>query len=789
MKRFTFKKIKQRSPAFLLPVLLGFSALAVHGQVQNNGNLYIGSGVSLYVASGVYNFGSSPATTATYKSSSDYGKVFFASGVTTSGASDSHYINGYASFNGSGSFLFPVGEAGVYAPVKVESGNMVVTDAAYYHIAPASLGTNLGSTLTGISSTEYWDVKGTAAAATITLTWRQSSNVTAFSAGEINNVVVAGYNSTTAKWEELTSAPDYISALGDYSNITEGSVTATGVDLNTYRYFTLGGKEDGCAPLIASSGIVKTWNGSSWSPSAPTLQDPVVINAPYSGNLICNSLVLNADVNLANGQYLEIVYGCTGSGKVNMDSEASIVQRSTTAAAPVVSLVKTTGLKRRYDYVYWGTPVAENFYSQIDNAIAQGQAVSGAFDQKYKYVTGTGGGWQPLTAVTNGKGFITRVKQQAPFTDATTQAKIDFPINGTANNGDVTVSVANNPASLNGGTSYELLANPYPSALDASRFLRANDMLDGTLYFWTASTASTGSGNTNQYTQADYAVWNLAGTVVTSPSSQLPNGKIASGQGFRVKALGSGTISYTNCMRITNGNDNFFKMSEEDTQERDRFKLTMTGDNGVFSQIQIGYFEEATSGYDRLYDAGRNSVSTSQLYSFIDTQKLSINTRPAFEVTDIVPLGVSKGSGDEGEFTISVSDQEGVFTQGVKIYLYDSEYGIYRDLSLMPYTFPIESSSQNDRFYVVYQLPSLDTEEVSETTAVAYIKNKQINISANSPLKTVEVYDLAGRLVQQYGDLNGNVLTKDFNHEEAIYIAKITLANGVVTGAKLINIK
>lgn len=780
------KRLNYKSHLFIAGI---FSITNMVAQVQNNGNVYIASGASFYVASGTYNFGSTPASTATFKNSSGYGKIIFASGVTTNGASSNHYTNGYASYNGNNAFLFPVGDAGVYAPVKIATGSSLATDAAYYITNPSTLGSALGTTLTGISSTEYWDIKGTASSATISLTWRASSNVASLTSNNINNIIVVGYNSTTAKWEELVSAPDYVSVLGGFSNLTEGSVTATGVDLNTYRYFTIGGKEDGCAPLITSSGIIKTWNGSSWSPSPPTLLDPVVINGTYSGNLICNSLVLNADIYLSNGQYLEIVYGCTGSGKVNMESEASIVQRSTTAPAPVISLVKTTGLKRRYDYVYWGTPISEDFYTQLDNAIAQGQTTAGAFDQKYKYVTGAGGGWQTLTSVANGKGFIARVKQQAPFIDATTQARIKLPLTGTANNGDVTVSVTNNAASPNGGTSYELLANPYPSAIDASRFLRANDLLDGTLYFWTASTASTGSGNTNQYTQADYAVWNLAGNVVTSPSSQLPTGKIASGQGFRVKALGTGSISYTNCMRITNGNDNFFRMTEEDTQQRDRFKLTMTGENGVYSQIQIGYFNEATSGYDRLYDAGRNSVSTSQLYSFIDTQKLSINTRPAFEITDIVPLGVSKGSGDSGDFTISLSNQEGVFAQGVKVYLYDSEYGIYRDLTLHPYTFPIEAASQNDRFYVVYQLPTLNTDDVSQAMATAYIKNNQLVVTANTLLESVEVYDLTGRMVEVYEKISDTRLTKDFHHEEAVYAIKIKLSNGMYTGAKLINIK
>ncbi|AWH83699.1 hypothetical protein HYN59_00575 [Flavobacterium album] len=783
MKRLTLKKDICRIGSVFFLVLAN---AANYAQVQNNGHLYIAQNASLYVASGAYNFGANPATTATFKSNSSYGKLLFASGAFVTGASNNHYTDGYAAYNGSDDFLFPVGDAGMYAPVQVTAGSAGTTDAAYYHADPATIGTSRSDELVALSSSEFWDVKGLSTGASVTLTWRTASAIAALTDNELNNLVVAGFNSTTSKWEVLSSFADYMSVLGNVSTFSIGSAMAGNVDLTVYRYFTFGAIEDGCAPLVASIGFAKTWDGSSWSPSAPTLQDPVVINGPYSGNLSCNSLELNANITLLDGEYLEIVHGCTGTGQVIMAGEASVVQRSTTATAPKITLTKTTRPKRRFDYVYWGTPIAEDFYSQLANAIAQGQSTAGAFDQKYKYVTGAGGGWQALTAITNGKGFITRVKQQAPFTDAVAQAEINLPITGVANNGDVTVTVANNPASPNGGTSYELLANPYPSAIDAAKFLRANTSLDGTLYFWTAASSNNGSAN---YAQADYAVWNLAGTVVTSPSSQLPTGKIASAQGFRVKALGNGTVTYTNCMRITNGNDNFFRMSAEDAQDRDRFKLTMTAANGVFSQIQIGYFEEATMGYDRLYDAGRNSVSTSQLYSFIDTQKLSINTRPAFEITDVVPLGVSKGTEDGGEFTISISQKEGIFNEGnIIVYLYDSAYGIYHDLSVQPYTFSVTDAAVNDRFFVVYQQP-LGNDDLSRTAAMAYIKNGQLSVKANTDLQSVAVYDLAGRLIELYHHLEGTELTKAFNHEEAVYMAKITLSNGSVAGAKLINIK
>ena len=205
------------------------------------------------------------------------------------------------------------------------------------------------------------------------------------SANNLPNLIIAGWNGT--QWVEIPSSVDAVSILGGASTLASGSITTTSeVNLATYQYFTLAGK-DGCAPLIASSGNTKTWNGT-WSPSEPTLADPVVINSPYSGSLVANSLQLNNNITLADGETVEIVNGVTGTGKIIMSSEAVVVQRNSISAAPNIELTKTTRAMRRYDYVYWGTPIAGNFFSQLNGAVAQGYATTGAFDQKFKFVPG-----------------------------------------------------------------------------------------------------------------------------------------------------------------------------------------------------------------------------------------------------------------------------------------------------------------------------------------------------------------------------------------------------------------
>jgi hypothetical protein len=769
-------------------VFTTYSGLA---QIYNNEPLFIGDNGYVYVGSNTYYFGNGNGQTKTSRTTSSYGKLIFSSASSTAGASDSHYLDGYGRVITTVPFIFPVGQSGVYAPAQVTPSSAAPIDAAYFRSSATTVGSSLDTSIASVSPVEYWNINGSANAI-LSLTWRASSNLSNLVIST-NDITIIGYDGT--KWVEIPSTVDTTSIMGGSSTITSGSITSiSSIDLSNYSYFSFGAKGNSCPPLISSSGNTKTWNGS-WSPSAPTLADPVIINSAYTGNsFACNSLVLNADVTLADGQNVEIVNGVTGTGKFIMSSEASVVQRASGVPAPNIELTKKTrNVMRRYDYIYWGTPIAGNFFSQLANAQAGSATLADAFDLKYKYVTGAGGGWQPLTATETGKGFITRIKLQTPFIDASTTDFINLKFTGVANNGDISVPVTNNPAAPNGGTSHPLLANPYPSAIDADKFLTENTAIDGVVYIWTAATLNNGSGQL--YSQADYIAYTLAGAVIPTNIATTFNGKIASGQGFRVKALNpTGNVTFTNCMRLLDNNNQFYKSSNSITltEVRDRFKLNMTGGNGVFSQILIAYMPQASLNYDRLYDAGRNSVSTAQLYSVFegDGRKLAINARPSFFVTDVVPLGVSKSDTTSENFTISITEKEGIFnSSSVTVYLHDILLDTYFDLSTGDYTFSTNTTSLLSRFEIVYQNGALSTDEFDNYTVHANLNNQTLSVKSSIPMTNVQIFDITGKKIYESNIENAIVFTTPFNNPQAVYIARVKLDNGKTANIKLVNEK
>ena len=772
--------------------------LASQAQVQNNGKLYVADNASFYIESGDYAFGTG-SNTETSRTASIFGKLQKGPSVTVSGAASGAglFVNGYVSTLSASYFLLPTGQNTTYAPIGITNAAVASGVTAAYSDGTPANSANLDLTLAALFTTGSWNVNGDNAK--LTLLW--SSDISALST-VIANLTVAGYNTTTSKWEAITST----SITG---SLASGTIeTTNAINLSNYSAFTLAKKGTICAEVFAATGTTKTWNGT-WSPSAPSeIDNAVIAGAGSPGSFVCNSLAVNANISLTDGQTIEVVNAITGSGTITMSSQASVLQRNDASGISTpISLTKSTrnGMYA-YDYNYWGSPLkqSENTFALLataraytnDNTTPSG--VVGALDNFYKYVAGdtsASGGWQTLTSnPTVGAGFITRIKNQAPFASFGTQNTTDhinLTFAGTANNGTITVPIANSLASPASSRNYNLLSNPYTSAIDADKFLEYNTDLDGAVYIWKATTPSTGAPGSS-YSRADYIAYTRAGSTAESGiSATVFNGKIATGQGFKVKAntaTGTGTATFNNCMRVSGNNDQFMRSSNNTTI--DRYKLNFNGVNNVGNQILIAYMPQTTLGYDRMYDAELSSVSPAQMYSLLDntSTQLGINARPAFATNDVVALGVDKSNATPENFSIAIADKEGVF-QGtaINVLLHDKLLHIYQNLSNGPYNFTSNSAALQGRFEIVYQEAALGNAEFDTTNVIATLNNQALKITASLPITNVAVYDIAGRLVTNLTIDNQQQVNQPFLFANGVYIVKIKLNNGATATQKLLN--
>lgn len=777
---------------FFIFFCLGFNGL--QAQVQNNGNLHIGDNGSLYLQSGDFAFGTGSATT-TSRTASTYGKLQLGATATTSGAATGAnlFVNGYVSTFSSLYTVLPTGQTTTYAPIGII--NAAVTSgvsAAYVHGTPAN-STLLSSSIAALYSVGSWNAYGDNVK--ITLLW--NSDISTLSAA-IADLTVAGFNIAGNKWVAIPSA----SITG---STTSGSVTTTSdVNLASYSAFTLAKKGFTCAysaPTLGVNGPDVTWNGT-WSSTPDITSKVTILSSGNPGSFNCYSLNVNGNtISFTNGQSVLVGYEISGTGLIKLSSEASIFQinDASTFTTPVEITKSTRAGMYAYDYIYAGSPLTTNSFSQLSNAQAFNAAntastgIADAFDLKFNYVSGdasAAGGWQTLTQTSPGKGFIMRIKQQAPYATFGTPSDdhINIKFTGNANNGVITTPVLNIVASPNSPRNNNLLANPFPSAIDADKFLEYNTDLDGAVYVWKSQTASTGAPGSS-YAAGDYIAYTRAGVTRDGTVGTTPfNGTISSGQAFLVKsnfAGGTGNATFNNCMRVV-ANSTLLRTNNT----IDRYKLNLTGANNVGNQILVAYMPEGTLAYDRMYDAELNTVSPAQMYSILDntTTQLGINARPTFATTDVVAIGVDKSNTTSENFSIAIAEKEGIFDgTAINVLLHDKLLHIYQNLSNGPYNFTSNSAQLQGRFEIVYQEAALETAGFDTTNVIATLSNQALKITASLPISNVAVYDIAGRLVTNLAIDNQQQVNQPFLFANGVYIVKIKLNNGATATQKLLN--
>ena len=356
-----------------------------------------------------------------------------------------------------------------------------------------------------------------------------------------------------------------------------------------------------------------------------------------------------------------------------------------------------------------------------------------------------------------GKGYIIRAPQ---YFDPVATATFTGAFTGTPNNGDYPVDIVKT-----GVNDLNCIGNPYPSAINAKKFIEGNPGAFGlvnpgtTLYFWTHNTAITG----NNYTFDDYATYNFTGGVGTGASSAglnnaSPNGMIAAGQSFMVQGVieGTTTATFTNAMREIGNNTQFFRL-QNDEIEKSRVWLALKNNEGVYKQILVGYIENATDGFDNGFDGETLEAGNSaSFYSILDTKKLAIQGRGNnFNETDQIQLGFK--STLVGNFEIDLSDFDGLF-ENQTVYLEDTMLHIIHNLNENPYSFTTEAGTFDARFVLRFTNVSLGISELDfNSNAVIVYKNAAQKIVINSrvkEMKSIRIFDTLGRLIWHSENVN-----------------------------------
>ena len=513
--------------------------------------------------------------------------------------------------------------------------------------------------------------------------------------------------------------------------------------------------------LLAPCSITTTYSNGNWSNGLPILTQKAVITSNFTATADLSACTLditnNAVVNVPSGLNFIISGAVTVAPTANLtfQNNANLLQTSNTSNIGNITIKRNSATLMRLDYTLWSSPVSGQVLQSFSPlTMASRFYTYNPVSNLYQMVA-----TPAATNFTLATGYLIRMPDNHP----TIPTIWNGTFTGNPNNGTVTI-----PTAI--GT-YNAIGNPYPSTLSANSFITLNNISEA-LYFWR---------KTNNTNNTSYATYTLAGGVSNSGSDPLnlkPNGSIAIGQGFIAKAT-STNLSFTNAMRTTSNSAPFLKT----TTNTNRIWLNLTNSSDVFCQTLIAYLPEATLGIDAAIDGRFFNDSQTALTSIISNEEFSIQGRPMpFDTNDIVSLGFK--SEFTGNFTISLSGFDGLFTGNQPVFLKDNLTNMIQDLKNGDYTFATTIGVFNSRFELLFQNPLAITSQIfSSNSVIIYKQNQEIVInSGNIIMSNIKVFDVTGHLLLEKSNINATEtkIVKD-NSNEVLIITITSKTNQKIT--------
>ncbi|MGI9545399.1 MAG: hypothetical protein ACR2MX_19205, partial [Cyclobacteriaceae bacterium] len=440
-------------------------------------------------------------------------------------------------------------------------------------------------------------------------------NIETTNAGGITDTGVAVY--TGANCGSLTQIDcDADSGPGFFSVINLTGLPNTLVYIRVWEYQNNNFGDFNIVAYSPECPLSTRWNGSSWNNGLPNAFTSAVINNDYDtatdGSFESCDCQINSNdvVNIRANDYITVHNDLTVNGTLEVRHEGSLVMTNDDGAVNVAGTLnvhKTTTPFDQYDYTYWSSATAnETIGSALATSVANRIY---SFDTSV-FDSSNNSGWTAegsSATMQAGKGYIAMGPTSGTFPQTQTVV-----FDGPANNGIIQTPIELSAVSSDDFDDWNLIGNPYPSAIDADLLLSDGlntPVVGGTIYLWTHNTQRNTNDGEQDYNTNDYATYTFGtGGVAASSGGERPSGIIASGQGFFIEGTSAGVITFSNDMRVNSGNDQFFG-TEETTSDPsvkskaeetgDRIWLDLYTDTGAFNQLLIGFREGASNGIDR----------------------------------------------------------------------------------------------------------------------------------------------------------------------------------------------
>ncbi|MFV8337480.1 LamG-like jellyroll fold domain-containing protein [Flavobacterium sp. RSP29] len=548
-----------------------------------------------------------------------------------------------------------------------------------------------------------------------------------------------------------------------------------------------------------------------------------------------------------DGTKIEVSHYLKLDGKIDLVGRSQLIQKLGSDLDPTSSgsLERDQqGQANKYNYNYWSSPVgAINATTNNNNYTVAGVLKDGTNPESPETITwinGFNGATSPFSLARywiykfdnlgNNYANWTQIGETGPL-----EASKGFTLKGPGTSGTQNLTFLGKPnngtiTNIIGADQLLLIGNPYPSALDAKKFIAdnigsietstSNPAIDGALYFW-EHYATNNSHNLAAY-QGGYGIRNLSGGVAPSAtgvdfisgsgttSKSIPNQFIPVGQGFfvigKIGSVGA-TVIFNNSQRefIKEDNtgfsqttyripltpktanywtDNTDTVIEKDTHKKIRLGFNVT-DKQFHRQVLLAFMDEkATSDMDDGYDAFNIDDSPSDMYLLNGENELAIQGEGYFDEDASFPIAVRTEASGKVSFGIDALEN---FNQSQNIFIYDKETDTYNSINNKLYELELPEGYFTDRFSLRFMDKTLSVKDVIYENSIQVVftrSNNVLNITNGANDNTVlavSLFNIQGKLIATW-DVSEKEQTSIKipiqNKTSGVYILKLKTSKG-----------
>lgn len=304
-------------------------------------------------------------------------------------------------------------------------------------------------------------------------------------------------------------------------------------------------------------------------------------------------------------------------------------------------------------------------------------------------------------------------------------------------------STSLSPAVTKTGLGWNLVGNPFPSAIDwqSGNWIRTN--LELTIWIW--------SNSDNNYLYR-----------TTAGGGTMTNGIIPPGQGFFVKAIASSPALTIPDDSRTHSAQAFYKGTETDPGYAD-YIVIAASNNQQTDQVWVSFGPNGTDGFDNGFDASKltGGETAPQLYLTEGSMQLSIDHLLTLgDAERIVSMAYKVGTAGVQSLTANTE-----YFRGKTVFLDDLVTGQTQNLlQNKTYLFSASVGDNPDRFRLRFRNALGVEDEPRQDTCVKIFGGEGVIyvhtcFPSSRESGTMQVYDMTGRLLLNTGLLAMQELT------------------------------